>query len=157
MAITPEPTSSPLSRRSEVLVRATAPEVSRRTKGITERFYPRLFDQHPELLRLFNHGDQASGEQGQALVASLTAYGMQLIDPDAPSFHHVLQRIAHRHISLGIRPEQYIAVGQHLIAALREELGDVVTLEAADAWAELHVLSLPLAFILSQDQTLHCK
>lgn len=35
------------------------------------------------------------------------AYAVQLIDPEAPSFDHVMRRIAYKHVSLGIRSEQY--------------------------------------------------
>jgi len=37
-----------------------------------------------------------------------------------------MQRIAHKHVSLGIRPEQYTIVGYHLLAAVGEVLGDAV-------------------------------
>ena len=47
-------------------------------------------------------------------------YATQLVDPDAPSFRPVMQRIAHKHVSLGIRPEQYSIVGHNLMAAVAE-------------------------------------
>ena len=77
-----------------------------------------MFAEHPELLRVFNQGNQATGEQSRALAASVVAYAVQLIDPDAPSFDHVMRRIAYKHVSLGIRPEQYTIVGHHLLAAV---------------------------------------
>ncbi len=54
--------------------------------------------------------------------------------------HHVMQRIAYKHISLGIPPEQYTIVGHHLLAAVAEVLGDAVTPEVADAWGEVYWL-----------------
>ena len=63
-----------------------------------------------------------------------------MIDPTAPSFDHVLERIAYKHISLGIRPEQYTIVGHHLLGAVGEVLGDAVTPEIADAWNEVYWL-----------------
>lgn len=71
---------------------------------ITAVFYPRMFIEHPELLRIFNQGNQATGEQSRALASSVVAYAVHLIDPVAPSFDHVLRRIAYKHCSLGIRP-----------------------------------------------------
>lgn len=129
-----------LSSRSEAVVRATAAVVAEHAEQITTRFYPRMFGEHPELLRLFNQGNQATGEQSRALAASVVAYAVQLIDPDAPSFEHVMQRIAHKHISLGIRPDQYTIVGHHLLAAVGEVLGDAVTPEIAGAWDEVYWL-----------------
>ena len=134
-------TSPPLlSARSTAVVSATAAVVAEHAEQITARFYPRMFAEHPDLLRVFNQGNQATGEQSRALAASVVAYAVQLIDPDAPSFDHVMSRIANKHISLGIRPEQYTIVGHHLIGAVGEVLGDAVTPEVASAWDEVYWL-----------------
>ena len=116
-----------LSPEALSVVSATAPVVAEHAEQITARFYPRMFAEHPELLRVFNQGNQATGEQSQALAGSVVAYAVQLIDPDAPSFDHVMARIAYKHVSLGIRPEQYTIVGHHLLAAVAEVLGDAVS------------------------------
>jgi nitric oxide dioxygenase len=99
-----------------------------------------MFAEHPELLRVFNLGNQATGEQSRALAASVVAYAVQLIDPDAPSFQHVMRRIAYKHVSLGIRPEHYTIVGRHLLGAVADVLGDAVTPAVADAWGEVYWL-----------------
>src|SRR5450631_2361570 len=132
--------SSLLSDRSAAVVAATAGVVASHAEQITARFYPRMFAEHPELLRVFNQGNQATGEQSRALAASVVAYAVQLIDPDAPPFHHVMQRIAHKHVSLGIRPEQYTIVGHYLLGAVGEVLGAAVTPEIAQAWDEVYWL-----------------
>ena len=141
MSATPS-TSSPslLSPTSRSVVQATAAVVAEHAEQITTRFYARMFEEHPELLRVFNQGNQATGEQSRALAASVVAYAVQLIDPDAPSFDRVMHRIAYKHISLGIRPEQYTIVGHHLLAAVGEVLGDAVTPEIAAAWDEVYWL-----------------
>jgi hypothetical protein len=84
-----------LSSQSEAVVKATAAVVADNAERITACFYPAMFAAHPELLRVFNQGNQATGEQSRALAASVVAYAVQLVDPDAPPFHHVMQRIAH--------------------------------------------------------------
>lgn len=129
-----------LSPASLDVVRATASVVAANADAITARFYPRMFEAHPELLRVFNQGNQATGEQSKALAGSVVAYAVQLIDPDAPPFDHVMRRIAYKHVSLGIRPEQYTVVGEHLLAAVGEVLGDAVTPEIAAAWSEVYWL-----------------
>jgi len=129
-----------LSRESADVVRATAAVVAEHAEQITARFYPSMFAARPELLRLFNQGNQATGEQSRALAASVVAYAVHLIDPDAPPFGHVMQRIAHKHISLGIRPEQYTIVGHHLLGAVADVLGDAVTPQVASAWDEVYWL-----------------
>jgi len=133
-------TSSLLSARSRAVVEATAGVVAAHAEEITARFYPRMFGEHPELLRVFNLANQATGEQPRALASSVVAYAVALIDPAAPSFDHVIRRIAYKHVSLGIRPEQYTIVGHHLLAAVGEVLGDAVTPEIAAAWDEVYWL-----------------
>jgi nitric oxide dioxygenase len=129
-----------LSDQSLGVVQATASVVAAHADEITAHFYPRMFAAHPELLRVFNQGNQATGEQSKALAGSVVAYAVQLIDPEAPSFDHVMRRIAYKHVSLGIRPEQYTIVGENLIASVAEVLGDAVTPEIAAAWSEVYWL-----------------
>lgn len=129
-----------LSVGSDAVVRVTAGVVADNAERITAVFYPRMLAAHPELLRVFNQGNQATGEQAQALAGSVVAYAVQLIDPAAPSFAHVMKRIAYKHVSLGIRPEQYTIVGEHLMAAVGEVLGDAVTPQVAAAWSEVYWL-----------------
>ena len=140
MSISLESPLSLLSARSEAVVAATAAVVAGHAEQITGRFYPRRFAEYPELLRVFNQGNQATGEQSQALAGAVVAYAVHLIDPDAPSFDHVMKRIAYKHVSLGIRPEQYTIVGHHLLAAVGEVLGDAVTPQVAEAWGEVYWL-----------------
>src|SRR5918994_7188712 len=134
--LTEAPTPSLLSDQSLGVVQATAPVVAAHADEITARFYANMFVAHPELLRVFNQGNQATGEQSKALAGSVVAYAVQLIDPNAPSFAHVMQRIAYKHMSLGIRAEQYTVVGHYLIEAVAQIPGDAVTPEVAAAWEE---------------------
>ena len=132
--------TSLLSPSSEAVIAATAAVVAEHAEQITACFYPRMFAARPELLRVFNLANQATGEQSRALAASVVAYAVQLIDPSAPPFGHVMTRIAHKHVSLGIRPEQYTIVGHHLLAAVGEVLGASVTPAVAQAWDEVYWL-----------------
>ena len=138
--LTEAPRPSLLSDQSLGVVQATAAVVAAHADEITARFYPRMFAANPELLRVFNQGNQATGEQSKALAGSVVAYAVQLIDPKAPSFDHVMRRIAFKHVSLGICPEQYTIVGEHLLASVGEVLGDAVTPEIAAAWSEVYWL-----------------
>ena len=129
-----------LSQQSEAVVRATAPVVAEHAVEITWRFYPAMFEAHPELLDLFNRGNQANGDQRRALASAVVAYATALLDGGEQRFCPVLERIAHKHVSLGIRPEQYTIVGRYLLGAVGEVLGDAVTPEVAAAWDEVYWL-----------------
>lgn len=101
---------------------------------ITVPFYPAMLTAHPDLLRLFNKANQAAGEQSRALAASGVAYAVQLIDPPAPSFEHVIKRIAYKHPRAR---EQYTIVGRYLLGAVEEVLGEAVRPEVGGAWNEV--------------------
>ncbi|MEV5976064.1 globin domain-containing protein [Streptomyces sp. NPDC052114] len=130
-----------LSEQSAATVRATLPVVGAAIGDITERFYERLFTAHPELLRdLFNRGNQAAGTQRQALAGSIAAFAAYLVDHPDERPDAMLHRIAHKHASLGVAPEQYGTVHEHLFAAIAEVLGDAVTPEVGAAWDEVYWL-----------------
>ncbi|GAA2275381.1 hemin transporter [Streptomyces ruber] len=130
-----------LSEQSAATVRATLPAVGAAIGEITERFYARLFDARPELLRdLFNRGNQAAGTQRQALAGSIAAFATHLVEHPDDRPDAMLRRIAHKHASLGVAPEQYELVRVHLFAAIAEVLGEAVTPEVAAAWDEVYWL-----------------
>ncbi|GAA3375397.1 FAD-binding oxidoreductase [Streptomyces sannanensis] len=130
-----------LSEQSATTVRATLPAVGAAIGDITELFYRRLFEAHPELLRnLFNRGHQADGTQRQALAGSIAAFATHLVEHPDTRPDVMLGRIAHKHASLGVTPEQYHVVYEHLFAAIAEVLGDAVTPEVAEAWTEVYWL-----------------
>ncbi|WP_019070719.1 globin domain-containing protein [Streptomyces hokutonensis] len=130
-----------LSEQSAPVVKATLPVVAAAIGDITELFYRKLFDAHPELLRdLFNRGNQGNGEQQKALAGSIAAFaGLLLEKPDARP-DAMLARIAHKHASLGITSAQYKIVHRHLFAAIAEVLGDAVGDAVAAAWDEVYWL-----------------
>ena len=80
-----------LTPQSKEIVAATAGVVAEHADEITRTFYPSMFAAHPELLRVFNEANQAIGEQPKALAASVVAFAVQLIDPDAPA---IFERMA---------------------------------------------------------------
>lgn len=129
-----------LSPQSEEIVKATAGVVAEHAEQITSVFYPDMFAAHPELMRIFNKANQAIGEQPKALAASVVAYAVNLIDPDAPDFGPIMERIAHKHVSLGIQAQEYTIVGRYLLGAVGKVLGDAVTPEIAAAWDEVYWL-----------------
>ncbi|MER6784544.1 globin domain-containing protein [Streptomyces sp. NPDC000658] len=130
-----------LSAPSVPIVRATLPAVGASLGAITELFYRRLFEEHPDLLRnLFNRTNQASGAQRQALAGAVAAFATVLVERPGERPDAVLGRIAHKHASLGVTADQYTVVGRHLTGAVAEVLGDAVTPEVAAAWDEVYWL-----------------
>lgn len=141
-----------LSAESAPVIRATLPLVGAAVEDITELFYRKLFAAHPELLAdLFNRGNQANGEQRRALAGAVAGFAAALVhNPDTPP-QALLSRIAHKHVSLGIRAEQYKIVHRHLFAAIGEVLGDAATAEVAAAWDEVYWLLAEFLIALEAD------
>ncbi|MGC5021059.1 globin domain-containing protein [Micromonospora sp. DT47] len=129
-----------LSESSAAIVTATLPVVRAHGEAITGCFYQRMFAAHPELLDLFNRSNQATGQQKAALAAAVVAYAEHLTGAGAAPCGPILDRIAHKHASLGITATSYPIVGRHLMAAIGEVLGDAVTAEVAAAWDEVYWL-----------------
>jgi nitric oxide dioxygenase len=130
-----------LTDRSRPVIEATLPVVADNIQVIAERFYQHMFREHPELLDgLFNRGNQAEKTQQQALAGSVAMFAGALVDhPDRLPWH-LLSRIAHKHASLGLPPDQYEVVYENLFWAIADVLGDAVTPEVAAAWSEVYWL-----------------
>ena len=130
-----------LSTQSVPLIEATLPLVGERLPAIAKNFYGRLFAAHPELFDgMFSRSNQANGSQQQALAGSIAAFATHLVKNPNSAPEIMLSRIAHKHVSLDVRPEQYDVVYQYLFEAIAEELADVITAEIAGAWTEVYWL-----------------
>lgn len=133
--------SSRLSSSALPIVEATLPLVGQHIGGIAGRFYERLFTEHPELLDgTFNRGNQVDGSQQQALAGSVAGFATTLVSSSGRVPEKLLSRIAHKHASLGVRPDHYQVVHDNLMSAIVDVLGGAVTPEVAAAWDEVYWL-----------------
>ncbi len=125
-----------LSQATINTVKSTTSLLEENGEAITTFFYKRLFELHPELKNIFNQVNQKRGEQPRALADAVLAYANNLDNIEA--LVPVVERIAHKHVSLGIKPEQYPIVGQSLLAAIQEVLDLPEDHPALVAWAEAY-------------------
>ncbi|WP_104137336.1 globin domain-containing protein [Cryobacterium sp. Y62] len=130
-----------LSPQSLPLIEATLPLVGERMPQIAKNFYNRMLTAHPELFdELFSRSNQKNGTQQQALAGSIAVFATHMVaNPDITP-EAMLSRIAHKHVSLNIQPEQYDIVYKYLFEAIADELSDVITAEIAAAWTEVYWL-----------------
>ena len=141
-----------LSEQSRVVVEATLPAVADNIGEIARRFYAHMFGAQPELMDgLFNRGNQAQGAQQVALAGSVAAFATAVLQERLPE--QLLMRISHKHASLGLRPDQYQVVHDHLFWAIADVLGDAVTPEVAAGWEEVYWLMAEL--LTSQERGLY--
>ncbi|QNM97431.1 globin domain-containing protein [Chitinimonas koreensis] len=127
-----------LSQAARPYIEASVPVLREHGLAITRAFYRNMFAAHPELNDLFNLGNQANGSQQQSLAAAVFAYAAHI--DDAAALAPVIERIVHKHVSVGIRPAHYPIVGRHLLGAIVEVLGDAATPALLSAWDEAYWL-----------------
>lgn len=104
--------------------------------SIIRRFYQRLFQAHPELRNLFNMTHQERGQQQEALARAVYAYAANIEQPE--TLAAMLRNIAHKHASLGVLPDQYPIVGEHLLGAIKDVLQEAASADILAAWAEAY-------------------
>jgi nitric oxide dioxygenase len=115
------------------LVKGTVPFLKARGVELTKHFYNRMFTLNPELKNVFNMGNQKNVKQQVALATAVLAYAEHIENPGV--LLPVLDTIGQKHVSVGIRAEHYIIVGEHLLASIGEILGDAANEELMDAWS----------------------
>lgn len=142
-----------LSAKSKPYIDASVPVLREHGLTITTVFYKNLFEAHPELMNLFNAGNQANGSQQQSLASAVFAYAANIENTEALA--PVIERIVHKHTSIGIKAEHYPIVGKYLIAAIKEVLGDQATPELLDAWVEAYGLLADA--LITAEQALYTK
>ncbi|HEU4536796.1 MAG TPA: globin domain-containing protein, partial [Polyangiaceae bacterium] len=125
-----------LSDQTKSLVRATLPALRQHGETITKRFYELLLGGHPELRAFFNASHQASGAQARALAGAVLAYASHLDRLEELS--DMMALVVQKHVSLGVRPEHYPLVGQCLLRAFADVLGEAATPEVLAAWGEAY-------------------
>lgn len=125
-----------LNQKNIDIVKSTVPVLEQHGEKITTRFYQLMFGAHPELLNIFNHANQKQGRQQRALANAVYAAAMYIDNLEA--IQPVVNQIAQKHRSLGIKPEHYPIVGKYLILAIKDVLGDAATDEIIDAWTEAY-------------------
>lgn len=125
-----------LSEKTIQIIKSTVPVLEVHGVAITKRFYQMLFEAHPELLNVFNHANQKQGRQQNALANAVYAAALHIdkLETIVP----VVKQIAHKHRSLGVKPEHYPIVGSTLLAAIKDVLGDAATEGIIRAWAEAY-------------------
>ncbi|WP_338452136.1 NO-inducible flavohemoprotein [Niallia oryzisoli] len=125
-----------LSQKTIDIVKSTVPVLEKYGKDITTRFYQRMFTNNPELLNIFNHANQKQGRQQTALANAVYAAAANIDNLGA--IIPVVKQIGMKHRALGIKPEHYPIVGENLLGAIKEVLGDAATDDIIKAWAEAY-------------------
>ena len=131
-----------LSQETIDTVKATAPVLAEHGYAITRTMYKKMLSENSEVKALFNPSHQVElpgdvrAKQPWSLACAVHAYAANV--DNLPALSEAVERIAHKHVSLYVLPEHYPIVGQNLLWAIKEVLGDAATPEIMKAWEEAY-------------------
>ncbi len=125
-----------ISQHTIEIVKSTAPVLKKQGKTITTRMYEIMFHNYPEVKAQFDMSAQASGKQPTKLATAVYTYATHI--DDLEKLKAMVDKIAHRHVQTHVLPEQYPIVGECLLQAIRDVLGDVATEEVMMAWTQAY-------------------
>jgi len=123
-----------LDAQTIATVKATIPLLVETGPKLTAHFYDRMFAHNPELKEIFNMSNQRNGDQREALFNAIAAYASNI--DNLPALLPAVEKIAQKHTSFQIKPEQYNIVGSHLLATLDEMFSPGQ--EVLDAWGKAY-------------------
>ena len=125
-----------LSQSTIDTVKSTVPLLEGEGPAITKAFYARMFEHNPELYNVFNKANQRKGTQAEALFGAVIGYAKNI--DNLGVLGPVVARIAHKHTSLSIKPEQYSIIGGHLLATIQSTFKLPDDHEVLTAWGEAY-------------------
>lgn len=122
------------------IVKATAPVVKEHGKAITERMYAIAFNERPEYRRFFENTHMKSEAEGHKqaakLAASVYAYASHI--DELEKLDDAVENIAKVHVKTRVIAEQYPVIGECLLTAMKDVLGDAATPAVMEAWTEAY-------------------
>ncbi len=136
-----------LDAQTIAVVKSTLPLLAATGPKLTAHFYDRMFAHNPELKEIFNMSNQRNGDQREALFNAICAYATNI--ENLAALLPAVEKIAQKHTSFQISPQQYDIVGQHLLATLDEMFSPGA--EVLDAWGKAYGV-LAGVFISREDQ-----
>jgi len=122
------------------IVKATAPVLKEHGQEITQRMYEIAFEARPDLRPFFGktwmQGPEEGRKQAARLAGSVYAYALHIDELEKLS--KAIDHIAQVHVEAKIIPEMYPPIGECLLAAMKDVLGDAATPEVLDAWEDAY-------------------
>lgn len=125
-----------LNQKTIDIIKSTVPVLREHGVEITTTFYKRMFENNPEVKSMFNMERQESKEQPKALAMAILAAAQNIDNLEA--ILPAVQKMCKSHVNANVKPEHYPIVGENLLAAIKEVLGDAATEEVLNAWAEAY-------------------
>lgn len=120
-----------MNEQTKAIIKATAPIIKEHGETITKVMYRRLFENYPEAKELFSN---AAPDQYKKLASMVYAYAANI--DNLGSLQKGIDKVAKIHVDTKVLPEHYPWVGESLLGAIGEVLGDQASPEVMNAWKE---------------------
>jgi len=135
-----------MNETTTAIIKSTAPVIKEHGEAITSAMYRIMFEKYPEAKELFK---DAEPEQYKKLAAMVYAYAANIDNLGA--LQSGIDKVAQIHVDVKILPKHYPWVGESLLGAIKEVLGDAATPEIMNAWEEAYGF-LAKVFITKEEE-----
>lgn len=122
-----------MTNETKAIIKSTAPVLKEHGEAITQAMYKNLFSKHPEAQDLFK---DASPDQYKKLANAVYAYAANIDNLGALS--KGIETMVAAHVKSKVQPMHYPWVGEAILTAIKEVLGDAATEEILAAWGEAY-------------------
>jgi nitric oxide dioxygenase len=116
------------------LVRSSWSTIAQNADEFTSRFYAHLFLIDDSAARLFTGVDMPAQRRKVAQTFGVLVEALDNLDSVIPA----VVALGARHAGYGVEPRHFESVGEALVLAMSETLGDGFTLEVRDAWVTVY-------------------
>jgi len=120
-----------MTEKTKEIVKSTAPVLKEHGEAITSAMYTILFERYPETKELFK---DAAEDQYKKLANAVYAYAANI--DKLENLSGGIETMALAHIKTNVKPEHYPMVGDAILSAIKQVLGDAATDEVIEAWKE---------------------
>lgn len=124
-----------LDENKQLVQNSFAKQVQPISDAAASLFYARLFELNPALRPLFKQ-DMTVQRRMLMSVLATAINGLDDLDALVPT----VESLGRRHVGYGVKDADYDTVGQALLEALQQGLGEEFTPGIRAAWAEAYML-----------------
>ena len=125
-----------LDLHTKEIVKSTIPALKQYGEDITKVFYRELFSRYPQVQGMFDMEKQKNGKQPVALAMAILNAATNI--DDLEKIRRSVESIGKTHVSLNVLPEHYPLVGECLLVAIKEVLGEAANDEVIEAWGKAY-------------------
>lgn len=122
-----------LSATTIAAIKETTPLVRESAQEVTTRMYEILFTKYPQTKELFAN---AQSDQHKKLAGAIAAFAANVDNLGALS--GAVEKMAATHVATLVKPEHYPMVGDALLNAMSDVLGDAFSETYKKAWGEAY-------------------